>query len=421
MNKARDPLELLFCLLGDSLQGSLEEWQELSLRARRYFERHPNLSSAQKVKWLLAQWLQRLGLDKNDYPHDLMLRTLLLHNYSWPELAQVFSMTVAQAKSKTFEVLLEEVDSACLFSRPTRDCARNDLYLIDKLVGLKWDHSLNLYSSYDFERHLTECERCKNLYSSAQNHINKIKISFVENQKQFQIEKIGRRDMGDSSFPLGDLGWSSVVTRAGSLFVGALLIFGAVLVMPNWQSLSDGFEKKWSQAQIYWAQRKKTEQTVEAPNDAQIASAEAVEPVEFEADFVAQKEEAPIATQQKSTTEVFVRKEPEPPPPATPTQTTTTRAFYRWGARAEDPDRIASLVLAMIKKQSAENAGELDFGAEYRGGRYFHFMVDKKDYESLLVDIKALPLTDFTDAAAESDRRIPAHRARVVLWIGPAR
>jgi hypothetical protein len=97
-----------------------------------------------------------------------------------------------------------------------------------------------------------------------------------------------------------------------------------------------------------------------------------------------------------------------------------TKSFFRWGVRAQDPDRIAESVLKLLTDVKAQNAGELAFGALYRGGRYFHFTVSKSDYVKLLSDMKLLALTDFSYTSAEGDRWTPADQARVVLWIGPS-
>jgi hypothetical protein len=97
----------------------------------------------------------------------------------------------------------------------------------------------------------------------------------------------------------------------------------------------------------------------------------------------------------------------------------TSKIFFRWGARAQDPDRVTQKVLAWLKDLGAINAGELEFGAIYRGGRYFHFMIPKTAYTSLLGNIKTLPLTDFTDSAADSERVIQGDQSRIVFWIGP--
>jgi hypothetical protein len=96
-----------------------------------------------------------------------------------------------------------------------------------------------------------------------------------------------------------------------------------------------------------------------------------------------------------------------------------TRVFYRWGAFSSALAGDSSRVMQILNKYGAKKSGELDLGASYRGGRYFHFSVPKAKYSELLREIQALNLVDFTNSRAVSERLTPADERRVVFLVRP--
>ena len=66
-------------------------------------------------------------------------------------------------------------------------------------------------------------------------------------------------------------------------------------------------------------------------------------------------------------------------------------------------------------------AGELDLGAEYRGGRYFHFNVTQADYEAVVSEVREVQLVDFSATRTLSDRKDENGKIRIVFWVGPTK
>jgi hypothetical protein len=112
-------------------------------------------------------------------------------------------------------------------------------------------------------------------------------------------------------------------------------------------------------------------------------------------------------------------------PAAKPTPTASTgngkTYFYRWGARSDDPDLISASLIKIITRYNALKAGELELGAEYRGGRYFHFTIDQGKYEALVSEIRDVHLEGFSATRTESDRKDEQGRIRIVFWVGPTK
>jgi hypothetical protein len=103
-----------------------------------------------------------------------------------------------------------------------------------------------------------------------------------------------------------------------------------------------------------------------------------------------------------------------------PTPGVSNRAFFRWGARAQDPDLLASRVQRLLDSYRAVRAGELEWGANYRGGRYFHFTLSQGDYARFQEEIRDMEFTAFTAEQVKSDRDEKPGSSRVVFWIGPS-
>jgi hypothetical protein len=74
-------------------------------------------------------------------------------------------------------------------------------------------------------------------------------------------------------------------------------------------------------------------------------------------------------------------------------------------------------LLGILQRYNAEKAGELDLGAEYRGGRYFHFSVKKEDFPKLLEELRTTDLENFTNVKARSDRQSKEGYTRIVFLL----
>ena len=99
----------------------------------------------------------------------------------------------------------------------------------------------------------------------------------------------------------------------------------------------------------------------------------------------------------------------------------TTKAFYRWQAKAEDPQALSVQILDILTSLKVKNLGRLRMGAAYKGGRSFHISIDKSEYSLFLKQVKVLPFLTFSVAESKGSTSVPVERSRIVLWIGPNR
>jgi hypothetical protein len=475
-------------LIGQVDVDASDELADLFARAQQAFRSKKLARTESKLRWLLNRWVRMLRLDANEWRSNLLLRGLFVEEMGWNQLAYLLKMSEARVRSLSLDALLEEVSPDDLMNRPTRDCARNDLYLLDVLTRQVWSDRLGIYPQSHFERHLGECVRCRRVFERTQQYQLGLKSSrLLELPASLQWQVSPPADLvpaltGLSRFPLP----ARVVGTLGVV----VLVFLGVISTPY---LGDFLKPKKPAPQTAEAPAPEIAPTpaptvvAQNPAPTPVLAPEMPESPEAK-DLKAALEGATTAAESEEKSGIFARipdrvmrfieekrrsltskpapeatkpfepsvvappivakapeKVPEPPVASPPKATKpapetkpvvavakpqtpvaapvvsvgTSKIFFRWGARAEDPDRVTQKVLAWLKELGAINAGELEFGALYRGGRYFHFTIPKAAYATLLNNIKTLPLTDFTDAAAEGSRVIAGDQSRIVFWIGP--
>ncbi len=290
---------------------------------------------------------------------------------------------------------------------------------------------MGIYSPLNFDHHLGTCARCREIFEKSQ----KFRIELLATKKEQLPPQLDWEEILQSSEELTSEEGSRfpllvrVATTAG---VGFLMFLG-VSSAPD---LREYFRRDDSPKE---APSVSPGSAQKGENQAPTAVEQALQEPQEEAPLIVARTEVPAppppAPVPTRVTEKPVPAPPIPVPNVTPApkptvvsqnpapvavpSASTTKVFFRWGARAADPDRMSEKVLAWLQEISAQNAGELGFGAIYRGGRYFHFTIPKGEYDELLSKIKSLPLTDFTYSAADGDRQIPSDRSRIVFWIGP--
>ncbi|MEO5668398.1 MAG: hypothetical protein ABIR96_10085 [Bdellovibrionota bacterium] len=459
---------------------------ELFSRAQQSFRSKKFERSETRLRWLLNRWVRMLKLDPSEWRNDILLRGLFVENLGWQNIAYLLRLSEARVRFLALDALLEQVSPEDLLDRPTRDCARNDLYLLDVVTRQAWTDRLGIYPMSSFEKHLGECDRCHRVFERTE----KFRFSLLEARMQKLptpldweenpvIEEIPS-GFGIRRIPLpmrvvGSLGLGIVVFIGviSTPYLGKLISsstsrvpievataphaaapktfseppnFAApppgpvkgvppspkpvpVVVAADTSVLKQALEEKEEKSESLLLIPQKILSFMEEKR-AQLTTAKPPVPVavakpELKVEPKIETTPATISTpkpveilvpvENKPAKPVVVAKVPVPDEVASP----TTKIFFRWGARAQDPDRMSQKVLAWLKELGAVNAGELEFGALYRGGRYFHFTIPKASYEGLLSNIRTLPLTDFTGSAAESDRTIPGDQSRIVFWLGP--
>jgi|GEM_PF-2869141 len=461
-------------LIGYSEAEGQEDLADLFGRAQQAF-RSKKLSRTEfKLRWLLNRWVRMLRLDASEWRATILLRGLFVESLGWSQLAHLLKLSEARVRSLSLDALLEQVSPEDFLSRPTRDCARNDLYLLDVLTRQTWTDRLGIYPQSHFEGHLSDCERCRRVFEKTQRYQLSLKNTRLmslpaqlEWKERTALEN-SESSMGLSRFPLP--------MRALATLVFGIVIFLGVISTPY---LGKYLKVSKESVPLVTATEKRDLVEIEKAMPLETpAPGSGVAKVEESLEHTTpaplkELTEAPMGSFASLKQKILGFMQPTPkspelvasvPPPEVPAQpappnsapvvastppleqapsvvastptpkvvevatpkpsatagTGTSKIFFRWGARAEDPDRVTQKVLAWLNELNAKNAGELEFGALYRGGRYFHFLVSKSDYANLLGNIKTLPLTDFTDSAADSDRVIPGDQSRIVFWIGPS-
>jgi hypothetical protein len=385
-----------------------EDIAELFGRAHHVLHSRKLVQPEQKLRWLLKRWVRMLHLDIQDWRHTILMRALFVEEYGWPRLSYILKLSEARVRSLALDALLEEVCPEALLDRPTRDCSRNDLYLLDMVTRQAWIDRMGIYSPSHFEQHLSSCQRCRNVFDTTQRY--RLSLLATKNQDlpaQLKWDEILPAELPDlperpSRYPL--------VVRLAGTFVVILAIFLGVISAPD---LGQYFTILEESDPVVVAELQPSEEKSEAPLELADAS---LSPVAQEVLLYADgKKEAETRPET-----LPVIRTPTAPAARSATVAATTKVFFRWGARATDPDRMTEKVLGWLKEMNALNAGELGFGAHYRGGRYFHFTIHRTEYSELLNRVKTLSLTDLTYSAADGDREIPEDRSRIVFWIGPS-
>jgi hypothetical protein len=434
---------------------SLEELQDFYFRQKEKLSRKKFRHSNFILRWLIKSWVSRLRLDEAEWLRTFIIRALFVESINLGELSQILGKNETKLRSLALDALLEEVSPSSFYDRGTRDCARNDLYLLDALLDRPWNDSLKIYTLDHFHQHVGVCERCKNLYQSAQAFQRRMQEQKLHRLPDWIHEPMHqpmeRSSSADHTETWTRSSWSQIFIRftAGSGLLA--LLFLAVIAVPYWRSLLPKERSPVQRTENLDASRDLGQASAVAVPENKLSDSVAsvripepvVNPRVEDPTFVppklplvlAPEDEAPkvMSVLSSSKTPEIKTSEIVPPVKVKPVEiagqlpvakdvetASQTKIFFRWGVRAQDPDRIAESVLKLLTDVKAQNAGELAFGALYRGGRYFHFTVSKSDYAKLLSDMKLLALTDFSYTSAEGDRWTPADQARVVLWIGPS-
>jgi hypothetical protein len=403
---------------------------EIFSRAEGAFRSKKFKQSDAKLRWFLHRWVRILRLDPGEWRRTILLRGLFLEGLSWSQLAYLLRLSEARVRALSFDALLEEVSPEDLLDRPTRDCARNDLYLLDVITRQAWVDRMGIYPPEIFESHLGECTRCRRVFDRTESYRNLLLRTRIArlpeplDRSEVPQTEIETRRLPRFTLPMQVLGTLGIV----------VLIFAGVISTPYLGQYLRTVKKRSPILETREEVTRPPPQTITPPttqpttqppvdtallkellDERGSEAAKSDDAIQLPTRFLRfMEQKKPVATAPIPSPPLAVKT-----PEVSAAAVGTSKIFFRWGARAQDPDRVTQKVLAWLKDLGAINAGELEFGAIYRGGRYFHFMIPKTAYTSLLGNIKTLPLTDFTDSAADSERVIQGDQSRIVFWIGP--
>ncbi len=415
----------------------------------------------------IREWFRRMKISQSEWTNTLLPRALFSLEWNYSKIGEILGISPSRVLLLGFRSLEERLGP---FGRHlSKDCARNDLFLVDRLLKRSWSDPLKIYRPEEFESHLKKCGRCADIYKSSEQFVEEIKQERLRSVPP-ELEILLRSE--SPGVGRGVFSWYHRLTWFNKIAFqsgGTALIVSLVLLVPYYQRIDIGRLFRSStktlltigetqelpdtdepivvdpvdsatsdpDMQTEVAELPEVESSVSG-NPKSATETKAVEvakiPTESQKAKPAPEIKTPskVAVETKVATgagagEVQVAKNSnqsaassDPPAEVKEANATAPRKyFYRWGARTNDPEIVATSVKRILEKYRVKRAGELDLGAAYKGGRYFHFTVSQSEYESLISEIRGVHFEDFTSTRTDSDRATMAGLVRIVFWVGP--
>ncbi len=466
-----------FALLGMNpaeLRGEDEGLVDLIEVARKRFA-HSSKSENEVLKWLFKRWQKYFSDEASWKEGEVILRAIFVEGLGWSEIAYFTGMHVAQLRALSLRALARILEFSNLENRESRDCARNDIYLIDVLSHQKWKDPLDLNSEKNFFEHEKVCSRCSSLYQKSKSWITLIQDDKLQSVSFGSLQELAEaRDHVGSTYEL--------LIKSVFGFAIVLAVILAIPHVPKMADIGNMLSNIGSSTSKNTLSKQNTEASLESPQ--KDLSFEEVPEVLTKADLVLEKKfetpntmpvvkglatkaesgkaetakvekpkievakVAPVEQTPKVVTKVELPSKKEPlevskaskvvlapdakKPPVSDSKVSSdstetaenppigNNLFFRWGARAEDPERLRQKILDVLTEYEVSNISELAMGSLYRGGQYFHFTVKKKDYPALVEKIRALSFTEFTVSPSKGSKEISDSLSRIVFWVGPS-
>lgn len=405
----------------NELEGAvLEDFFEIAERVRSTKAAAGRHGDLLRTQVFVREWLRR---SKNRSDRATLEDRLYLTAYlrlGWPLDDLVFiigNISPHMFRHRLFEALKRESGLSLAGQRFLgRECARQDLFLVDEVLGLSWRDPLNFLSAEKFRDHRSHCERCRQLFESVGLAVRSVRSRPASLPPTDFLEELGRLGLFSQDWKpnLWIRGWPWYLRVPLQLSAAALVVFGVLAVpyygdlFPEWRrSLHSHPESMKPSPVAVVAQASPTVAAAPAiplvyaptPEPTVMPSAIAATPVVVAATIPAPK--AVVKADAKGEVSWNERK------------------FYQWGAFTSKLDADVQTLLALLTRYSAERSGELELGAPNRGGRYFHFSIPTSDYAKFREEVAALGLLEFTEETASSWRRTPVDRRRIVFLLKP--
>lgn len=382
---------------------------------------------------IVNDWRKRYRLDNES----LYLLGALRFSWTFDELSTFTFKSAAHIKMRLFESLMAREPVVALPKHQNRDCARYDLRAVEDLLGLPWKDPLELFNRAALSAHLESCSRCRDVKRQLEEAVHEIQHcplatlpeDFVE---QIRFEKDRHR-------------WSHVKAwyhrwpwflRIPTQLVFICSLIYAVLAVPYAGDFLPSRARltQWAERLGYGTSKK---EVVVAANNASPAVVETPLPA-AKIELAPAKVEmppvgaAPVATPVVTAAAPAASTAPVPAPVATPVPTRAEPALevanpkgekvvYHWYASAGNLEDQTKNVLSLLRRYSAERAGNLALGAPNSGGRYFHFSISQDDFDDLYRELAPLGLEKISSYKAASSKLTPAGRSRIVLILLPLR
>jgi len=418
----------------ESDESVLDDFYELAERARSVKATAGEAGDLARSGAFVKEWFRRAKTrtDRSALEDRVYLMGHLTLGWSSDELARILGGLSPQAfRRRLFDSLKRSADLGLEETKYLgRDCARQDLFLVDELMGLAWRDPLGFFDPEKLARHRAQCGRCRMLFERLSQEIRDVRarpVSLPPPSYLDQLERLGlfREDWKPNRWLRG---WPWYVRLPLQLGLASLVVFG-VLAVPYYGDLFPEWRRM-----LQTAARPRpvpTQKVAAVPTPVPSASFRPLVLAPLDDETTASLATAPqvvpseAVPSQAAPTQVALMPSPTPSaaasvePADAPKTAWNERKFYQWGAFTPNLEADTQALLAILERFKAEQAGELRLGAPNRGGRYFHFSVAFDDYSKLKDELTALGLREFSEEMAQSWRRTPMDRRRVVFLLKP--
>lgn len=450
----------LLSLAPISQQDLRDDFVEIALHVRSRFQQKRRFTSLEASKLFWSLWLkqQRKGAERSLWQERLLTFGLFKLGLSLEELSFLTDKHPSKLRFEVSESLKKDGRQLNLISPPlVRDCSRVDLNVVDALMGLQWPDPLNLFGPNDFHKHCASCSRCQRIWhcmKSGVEYLHQIEASSMPESvindllaDVLEAEKTARSENADVS---SGKKWPSYIKYPVQA-VSVVVILFVIVRLPTLHDLAlKGVDV--SKKYVVLPLKETTSQVNERVKMSVQDIKNWADGLRVQSIEVAQEPSMPEENIEKSEEVVLEASPVATPPPKTIAQNTSSpgqfspapvaedgpqktenpasevqvsgslpedNIFMRWGAFSSQLDEDAHYIMTVLRRYQAEGAGELELGAFYRGGRYFHFRIDSKKWNQFEADILKLSLRSFSRTTVKSDRQEVKGKRRVVFLIRP--
>ncbi len=441
-----------FWLISQEFFSSDSDFVELLDRVSYQVKKGKLRSSVECDRYLFSLFLKTLGQKRRAVTEKIYLLALFKLNWPLEKLSSLTHEYTSKIKFLVTQSLKDRVSVELSSKKLSQDCCRADLFLVDYLFDRSWKLPFKEnFSLLTLKNHLKSCDRCQAVVGAAEGIKSQLIYQDIKTfEYQYPFTKRISKNKVVKSFEFYQnfsLHWKGLIQVLLSIvlvfsiatipFVGKFLIKqqqgaqseneakkGAVekldatwvdlalerdLISPPWL-VSEQHDSPQSPPLAKFLNNYKAEEIALSQKNETVA----VEPPKVEAPQAAKILSNKNVVEEVVKTDIKTRSEIEEENAA---ESDNQWIFYRWGAYAEELDVIVPKILSVLEINQAEKAGELDFGAEYRGGRYFHFSIKKELMRKVIDELKTLKLEGFTKVEAKSDRKNKEGHSRIVFLL----
>ncbi|NCN27869.1 hypothetical protein GW915_09865 [bacterium] len=409
-----------------------QDFSELSSRVTRRLISKSLSSSAHAEREFFRLWSKKFHLTGREDLEQICV--VLACELAWP--IEKVSFFTGLTSSRVSFFITQTFKRYALMNNDLpeplgADCARVDLYLTELLLerslpGLKNKAILT-------KKHTQKCPRCSQLFDVGSTllveMVEKEKTPFPEKiaiwLRSFQEEKVAILSPVERH-----LFSSKLLLKLPVVVLIVLTVVGGVSSIPYIGKLN--FTLPRFPIEFFQAQKPVVVDSIDEWIDIDLQSRTLYPPwIEHDEAYLAKNEVfaihryllargAELAEVEETATNSSVEDVVAEPKLQSSKKITSSRlAFYRWGAYSADLSADTQYLKTLLKDLQAIQAGELELGAEYKGGSYFHFEVPSEKFDSLNEKVSRISLENFTSNRARSTRASTKGYVRVVFLVLP--